>query len=173
MLKKLQPENFDKVYAIMEEAFPPDERRTYDEQKALLLNRAYSVYTLTDTENDEIKSFITVYKFEKFSFLEHFATNPKYRNQGLGALVLRELSELLQCKICFEVELPDTEFAKRRIEFYKRNGFYLNGYEYTQPAISKGKKPIPLLIMTSGGSVTKGEFEEIKETLYKNVYGIK
>lgn len=146
MLKKMQIQNFDKVYSIMEEAFPIDERRTYEEQKALLSRGEYSIYILPNTDSDEIKAFITVYRFPEFAYVEHFAIDGKFRNQGLGSLILKELSDLLQCNICLEVELPETETAKRRIEFYKRNGFYLNEFAYLQPPISIGKKAIPLLL---------------------------
>lgn len=172
MLQKLRPENFDKVYEILQEAFPLDERRPYDEQKALLSEPKYSIYVLPDTEDKEMKAFVTVYQFKEFAYIEHFATNSRYRNQGLGAFLLNELSALLRCRLCLEVELPETEFAKRRIDFYKRNGFYVNEFAYMQPPISKGKKSIPLIIMTSGGTVSKSEFERIKEILYKNVYKI-
>lgn len=170
MLEKLQPKNFDAVYAIMEEAFPYDEYRSYEEQKALLLNPDYNIYIVSDQQSKEIKSFITIWRFENFAFIEHFATRTKYRNSGLGSLILNELSNLLKCRICFEVELPDTESAKRRIEFYKRNGFYENPFKYIQPPISKGKKTIELKIMSSNGLLSKDEFEIIKNTLYKNVY---
>lgn len=172
MLQKLRPENFDKVYEILQEAFPLDERRPYDEQKALLSDPQYSIYVLPNTENREIKAFVSVYQFKEFAYIEHFATNSEYRNQGLGSLLLNELSDLLRCKMCLEVELPETELAKRRIDFYKRNGFYVNAFAYTQPPISRGKKSIPLIIMTTGGRASKREFEEIKEILYKKVYKI-
>ena len=74
--------------------------------------------------------------------------------------------------ICLEVELPDCEIAKRRIEFYKRNGFFLNEYPYEQPAITKGRKPLPLMIMTSGSEITKDRFDDIKVLLYKCVYQV-
>ena len=83
----------------------------------------YTVYVIPDDESDCIKAFITVWKFEDFAFIEHFAVNPFYRNQGLGSLILHEILNLLQCQICLEVELPKTDFAKRRIGFYERNGF--------------------------------------------------
>ena len=44
MIKKMKREDFDKVYAIMEQSFPPDERRPYKEQQELLENPLYSVY---------------------------------------------------------------------------------------------------------------------------------
>ncbi len=172
MLQKLQAENFDRVYEILEEAFPADERRPYHEQKALLSNPKYTVYILPNAESTEIKAFIAIYRFRDLVYVEHFATNYKYRNQGLGSFILSELSKQFDCKICLEVELPETDAAKRRIEFYKRNGFWLNEFEYIQPPISKGKHPVPLMLMTSGGTVSEAKFESIKQTLYRNVYGI-
>ena len=72
---------------------------------------------------------------------------------------------------CLEVELPETDMARRRIGFYMRNGFFLNEYDYIQPPISKGRLPVPLRIMTSGGRITQADFEKIRTVLYKEVYG--
>ncbi|MBO7288483.1 MAG: hypothetical protein J6V03_00640, partial [Clostridia bacterium] len=75
--------------------------------------------------------------------------------------------------ICLEVEPPQSEITKRRVGFYKRNGFYLNEYPYIQPPISNGKNPVPLMIMTSGHKVNRKEFNLIKEYIYRNVYNVK
>ena len=68
------------------------------------------------------------------------------------------------------MEPPEDELKSRRIEFYRRNGFYLNDYAYTQPPLSKGKKPLSLKIMTSHESVDEAHFNKIKALLYKYVY---
>lgn len=172
MLEELQVKDFDKVYSMMEESFPVDERRTYEEQKALLDNEMYSIYILPDIENDNIKAFIAIWRFDDFAFVEHFAVSSLYRNGGLGALILQEVKKLLSSMICLEVELPEEEMAKRRIGFYERNGFYYNEYEYMQPAISKDRNEIPLRIMTTGGKVTEDRFNEMKDILYQYVYGV-
>ena len=172
MIQELTEKDFDKVYQIMEESFPPDERRTYQEQKALLSNSKYSIYVLPDDETKEIKAFLAVWQFDDVAFIEHFAVNPAYRNRGLGSQILQEIKNFLSCMICLEVELPDCEIAKRRIEFYKRNGFFLNEYPYEQPAITKGRKPLPLMIMTSGSEITKDRFDDIKVLLYKCVHQV-
>ena len=44
MLKTIGPEDFDAVYAIMEEAFPVSERRPYHGQRKLLEEEAYTLY---------------------------------------------------------------------------------------------------------------------------------
>lgn len=163
---------FDEVFSIMEQSFPEDEYRTYGEQKELLFNPHYQIYVLKDLKNNQVKAFITIWKFDDFAFIEHFAVNQNYRNQGLGACMLKEINTLLSCQLCLEVELPETDYAKRRIEFYKRNGFYLNEYPYIQPAISKGKNPLKLFIMTSESHISMDEFERIKTIIYKNVYKV-
>ena len=167
-LKKIDIADFDKMFDIMEKSFPADERRPKDEQKKLFENPLYKVYCVK-----EMKAFMAVWEFDAFVFLEHFAVSPEYRNEGLGGKMLTALKERNNKKICLEVEPPETENAKRRISFYKRNGFYLNEYPYVQPPISKGKKPVPLMIMTLGAAIEECEFEEIKHTLYKEVYKIK
>ena len=171
-LETLQVKDFDKVYSIMEESFPIDERRTYEEQKELLDNELYNIYVLYDSKNDDIKAFIAIWQFDDFAFVEHFAVSSLYRNCGIGAFILQEVKKLLSSMICLEVELPEEEMAKRRIGFYERNGFYYNDYEYMQPAISKDRNEIPLKIMTSGGKVTEDRFNEMKDILYQYVYGV-
>ncbi len=171
MIKPLAHKNFDKVFRLIEISFPEDEYRTYDEQKALLDNPAYEIYTYSD--DDTIKAFISVWKFDSFVFIEHFAVNPTYRNNGIGSEFLKEAVRISGKMVCLEVELPDNETACRRIEFYKRNNFFLNEYPYVQPPISAGRNPVPLSIMTSGQPVSDTEFKKIKEILYSRVYKVK
>lgn len=172
LLQKISDDEFDMVYDIMKRSFPVDEYRPYAEQKALLGNSMYSIYAIPDTEDNRLKAFITVWKFEDFAYIEHFAVNSIYRNEGLGTLILQEISEIIGCRICLEVELPATDIARRRIGFYVRNGFFINDYEYIQPPISEGKNPIPLRIMTFGGSISKEDFEHMKGNIYREVYGV-
>lgn len=164
---------FDQIFAIMEASFPTDEYRTYDAQRALLDNPQYTIYVLPDSSSKSIMAFITVWQFEDFAYIEHFAVNPSYRNGGLGSNILHEINDLLMCQLCLEVELPETDFAKRRIAFYKRNGFFVNDYPYIQPPYSKDKNPLPLLIMTSNDGISKDRFEMMKERVYREVYKVK
>ena len=170
MIRKLAAKDFDMVFQLIETSFPKDEYRTYDEQKALLNDPAYDIYVLPGSDNAEIKAFIAVWSFDGFVFFEHFAVNPSYRNKGIGGEFLRELVRLLGKMACLEVELPTNEITARRIGFYKRNNFFLNEYPYTQPSISAGRNPVPLLIMTYGRPINNMEFNIIKDALYTRVY---
>lgn len=172
MLQKLDINDFDRVYSLMEKSFPTDERRPYAKQKALLDDPLYSIYGIKSDSGD-ITAFITVWQFECFAYVEHFAVDPNCRGGGMGSAVLRELVSQLSCLVCLEVEFPGTDIAKRRIAFYERNGFVTNNYPYIQPPYSEEQSPLPLIIMTSGRTVSEEEFEEMKRILYKNVYKVK
>ena len=170
MLEQLRKGEFDRVYRLMEESFPADERRPFDEQRALLEDPAYRIYVCKTPDSESVAAFTAVWEFEPVAFLEHFAVAPRCRNGGLGARLLKELVGQAGKTVCLEVELPKTELAARRIGFYERNGFFLNPYPYLQPPISKGRSAVPLQIMTSGAAVSQEEFQRIKALLYRRVY---
>lgn len=170
MLEKLKRCDFDQMFGIIELSFPKDEYRTYEGHLALLDEPDYQVYVLRDEEADELRALVTVWEFESFGYVEHLAVNPAYRNGGLGSLILEELTEKLGKMICLEVELPESDMARRRIGFYERNGFYLNEYPYIQPPLAKGQSEVPLLIMTTKRKITQEEFVHLRDQLYKKVY---
>ena len=168
MIKKLSITDFDKMFPIMEDSFPPDERRPYDEQKALFENGYYNVYA--EFEADKVKGFIAVWNFTDFLYVEHFAVSKEYRNRGTGAKLISEVVKLYKKTLCLEVEPPEDELTRRRIGFYERNGFFLNEYPYIQPPISAGKNPVPLMIMSSEKALSEENFGKIKKVLYNEVY---
>lgn len=168
MIEKMKREDFDQIFAIMEESFPTDERRPYAEQKELLENPVYSLH-ITEQKN----AFIATWEFDEFVFIEHFAVSKDSRNTGLGGKMLSEFLKKQEKTVCLEVELPLTDIAKRRIGFYERNGLFLNEYDYFQPPISKGKSIVPLMIMTSKSKVSEDIFNKIRDTLYREVYRYK
>ncbi len=168
MLQRLDATDFDNVYSLLESSFPTDEIRPYGLQKALFDNPAYRVLGLKDRE--KIQGLITVYDLNAVLFVEHFAVHPRCRNLGLGSRILQELFTCGEKPICLEVELPLTEQARRRIGFYRRNGFYYNDYPYVQPPLAPGQNPVDLRLMTSGKELTAGEFEAVKTLLYREVY---
>ncbi len=168
MITKLNPDHFDQVFKMMEESFPIDEYRPYEEQKKILNNPLYCMYTLQEAE--QIQAFIALWVFEDFAYIEHFAVDAQFRGGGTGSRFLQDVVKLAGKPVYLEVEPPETDMAKRRITFYQRNGFCLNLYPYMMPSYGKGRKAVPLLIMSSGGPISQETFEHLKETLYTLVY---
>jgi GNAT superfamily N-acetyltransferase len=152
----------------MEKSFPLTEIRPKSGQAALFENKYYKIIGIK--ENDSPIAIAALWCFDNFVFIEHLATTPECRNKGLGAQILREIISSTHKTVCLEVEPPEDELTRRRISFYQRNGMFFNSYPYIQPAISKGREPIPLFIMTSKSEIDEQKFIEIKNTLYKEVY---
>lgn len=170
MLEKLSVSDFRDIYSIMEQSFPKDEYRTKAKQKQLFNESAYNIYG--EKKDGKLLSFITVWTFSDFYYVEHFAVAPDYRNLGLGSKMLKEVEEKFNGLLVLEVECPTDELTKRRVEFYKRNGYKLNEYDYVQPSMAKGRKEIPLKIMSNPIELTKIMFENVKHTLYSLVYKV-
>ena len=171
ILRDAKAEEFDQIFSLLETSFPVDEYRPYEKQKALLENKSYSIKVVADPESGLLKAFISLWKFPGLVFVEHFAVDPGSRNQGLGARMTAEIMDSSSEIVCLEAELPETEFARRRIGFYERSGFYANEFRYIQPSYSPGRKPVPLVFLTSGGPVTFEAFSKMRDTIYREVYG--
>ncbi|TAJ11963.1 N-acetyltransferase [Marinilabiliaceae bacterium JC017] len=160
----------DEAWQLMEISFPAEERRSKKQQEEILkkVNYCFQEYV---TEAGELQGFIAYWKFSDFIFVEHFAINPKYRNNGLGAMFLSDLMKAYEGKrIILEVELPREEIAKRRVNFYERLGFHLNPYNHWQPAYDGKGDGIPLKIMSYPDLLAIPDFEHYQETLFKKVY---
>ncbi len=159
--------DFDAVYSIMEKSFPPDERRTYDEQKALLSKPQYRIYVAK--EGPIVTGFLAVWMLST-PFIEHFAVSEEHRNAGLGGALLDEALAMLG-SACLEAEPPTETVAQRRIAFYERHGFALNDHPYTQPPITAGRNAVPLMIMTYPSLMSAESFAPLKAEIMKTVYG--
>ncbi len=169
MLTLLKKSDFDKVYQLMKAAFPPDERRPYELQLSLLEREDYSIL-VNASPNGEPAAFFAIYDLNDFLFIEHFAVGAKFRNRGLGSMLLGELKKSSTCPLCLEVELPKNDLSRRRIEFYRRNGFFYNDYPYTQPPLATGQDPVVLRLMTTDTPLTEGQFKAARDLIYNRVY---
>ncbi len=152
-------------------AFPKEERRDVSLQREYTdFNKLFHNNLLL--VNQEPVGFISYWNFEDFLYIEHFAIDETKRNGGYGRKVLEHLEKNTKLPIVLEVELPENEISKRRIEFYQRQGFKLVKETYYQPPYRKEDNYLPMMIMMNADSDTVS-FEHIKSTLYKKVYGVK
>ncbi len=169
MLELTGKECFDEVYKIMEESFPVCERRSRERQLALFEDGKYRAAVKRNGDG-KICAFMLYWVLEGATFLEHFAVDKNLRGAGLGGAFLDELLKELSAPVVLEVELPETEIAERRIQFYGRHGFVLNPYDYMQPALTEGGKPVPLKIMSHASTLSRGQFKAISSQIYADVY---
>lgn len=168
MLKRIQQDQFDNLYKLLEESFPPDEYRDYKSQQDLLSHPLYKVFIYE--ENQGIGAFFAMWEGNDYIYLEHFAVKKNLRNGGLGSKLLKEFLQQQEKPVVLEIEVPNSGIEKRRAEFYIRNGFNLNEYGYDQPAFSDEKNPVPMVLMSYPNPLQEQEFQIFKDWIFTTVY---
>ena len=166
---RMSEERFAEFFALMEQAFPANERHT---AKGHLAEFDAPEFHSICYAPDMLHGFINYWQLDGFVYVEHFAVQPELRGQGIGAALMAELRKRVgDVPLVLEAEPPqDSAIAQRRIAFYERLGFRLNPYDYVQPAMAEGESPVPLVIMSSPEALTETEFIAIRDTMYRIVY---
>lgn len=165
-IERMRPEDFDAVFRLLSQSFPAGERRDAAGQRALLSDSAYHIDILR-APSGGVQALMAWWDFDDFVFFEHFAVDPACRNGGIGGQMLDALLARYDKPACLEAEL-----AARRIGFYERHGFTVNAdYSYFQPALAPGGSPLPMHLLTTGGTRTVSELRAIETLLHTRVYG--
>ncbi len=158
------------LWELYERAFPPDERRSWVDQKKLLKKKEYRVKPYF--ENDFLIGFICLWELKQCLFVEHLAISEAQRGKGYGNKIVEETIKDYGGSVILEVEYPNDEIAEKRIRFYERLGFVCNDLNYIQPSIGKGKEPIPLILMSYPSVIPAPDAESIINEIYSTVYGV-
>jgi len=168
-IRTTDKDNYRFAENLLTTAFPKEERRELSLQRKYTDHNKQFNNNILLVDEDPI-GFISYWDFDDFLYVEHFAIDETKRNGGYGKLVLNVLKEKLQRPIVLEVELPKDEISKRRISFYQRQGFQLWEKEYQQPPYRKGDNYLPMYLMIQGELNNSIDFDQVKDTLYKEVY---
>lgn len=153
------------------DAFPEIERRDTDIQRHNTDTCPIFNYMIA-TDNGHPVGLFTYWDLGKFIYCEHFATNKQLRGKGHGSEILKKIISETEKPLVLEVEYPENETSRRRIEFYKRAGLHLwESKEYIQPPYRKGGEPLPLLLMATEGLDELSEFDNVMTAIHRNVYG--
>lgn len=173
-----QHPHYSFVEKLLHLSFPEEERRDDEGQRWNTdYNERFHCYLLTDKDEngkEELIGVITVWKLDGFYYAEHLATSPQIRNRGYGRQVMEALKmQFAGSVIVLEVERPDDEMSRRRIGFYQRCGFSLCMQDYYQPPYRAGGKGLPLYLMYAGADEIDSYYPQIRDEIYRNVYGVK
>lgn len=162
-------ENFPKIWEIYCEAFPAEERRSWEGLQRVLPHPQFSLLAISD--QTQLLGLAALWFFDTFVFGEHLAIATTFRNQGYGSVIIRQLLTSYQMPTVIEVEKPLTDIARRRIGLYERLGLRLNSHDYLQPPYHPGQPPLPLLLMSHPAPLSLTDFHKVRQTIYTTVYG--
>ncbi|WP_020614858.1 GNAT family N-acetyltransferase [Paenibacillus daejeonensis] len=162
---------FNQIYQMMELSFPKTEFRGYAAQRSLLSRSRYRML-VERNEQQEVIGFLAGWEFDQFRYVEHIAVSPTLRGGGVGKRLMQRFMAESELPVILEVECPEGEEQRRRIGFYERLGFKLEDYAYVQPSLRAGEPAVPLRIMSYPQALTPSVFNEMKRTLYAEVYQV-
>ena len=162
------------VENLLHASFPFEERRADERQRYNTdHNEKFECFLIIESETSLPIGLITVWNLNGFKYIEHLATSPKHRNKGYGRIIMEQLEEIFpQALIILEVERPNENISKRRIEFYKRCGFSLCEKDYIQPSYHGDENGLPLYLMFRGTKNLDTDFERIRDEIYQHVYEV-
>lgn len=167
--RKVDKNEFYKVYEVIEKAFPLSEYRTFDEQMVLMDLPYFNAMLIED--EDKLVGILIEWEFKHTIYLEHLAVNPEIRGKGLGSMLMREYLAKSVKNIVLEVEDVDTEIAQRRIGFYERLGFTLSNISFKQPQfLGRDDETVNLRIMHYPKNISDDELMKIKDEILQKVY---
>jgi len=160
---------YENLYQLYNDSFPVEERREWGEMELILkIDKRFN--RLVFTIENEFSGFLTYWEFGSFVYVEHFAVPDSKRGQGIGTQFMKSFIIKQQSPIVLEVELPEHMKAIRRIAFYEKLGFKTITKNYLQPPYDGKSDFLALAILSNDENYATKDFEQIKETLYKEVY---
>jgi len=168
-IKTISNPYFNNFYQLYSSAFPENEQRSYSGLiKILGNNNHFSANAILN--NDKFIGIFNYWEFEPFYFIEHFAIANNLRGQHYGTDTMKSFLSQTQLPVVLEVELPNTEVAIKRIQFYERLGFSLLPNDYFQPPYGKEALPIPLFLMSNDKLFASNNFHFLKKVIHTEVY---
>ncbi len=171
-LKNISNDYFQMAWNLYEDAFPPEERKSLNDQTYVLQNENYH-FDIFLMDTNQFIGFILWWDFDSYIYIDHFATVKKQRNKGLGNLILNKIIDNNDKPILLEVELPTSSINERRIKFYKRIGFKINQHYYDIPISKSHQSRLQLLLMSYPNLISKNEIEQFIENFHPIIFKTK
>jgi N-acetylglutamate synthase-like GNAT family acetyltransferase len=163
---------FAAAWKILIDSFPGDERRSLAAHIEIEKDQRYAFYAILS--DDECTGCMGIWRFPRFMMIEHLAIVPHARSLGMGTDIVTRLLAGASVPVVIEVEPESSgDDAVRRTAFYRSLGFIANDYAYCQPAYDAAKHPVPMSLMTYPAAMNAAMLDDIRDTLYAELYHVK
>lgn len=172
ILTPLSPHSPDflEAWRIYEATFPMSERRSWEQQVALMTTEPrYRVQLIR--LSGAVVGLLTWWDLPEWTFVEHFALSPEVQGMGLGTHTLRDFVATAPRPILLEVEPPQTPLQQARVRFYERLGLVLHAdIAYMQPPYQHGQPAISLCVMTTCATTTAAQIADFVQAWHGTIY---
>ncbi|MDD2952973.1 MAG: GNAT family N-acetyltransferase [Parabacteroides sp.] len=144
---------FKQVYAA---SFPIFEQRTEEQQERAFQSPNYHLAVYL--KENRFIGFISYWNFSTYIYIEHLAIHENFRGQGYGSSLLDEFNKRQHKTLLLEIDPITDEVSANRLKFYKKCGFFENGYKHIHPPYRNAYQAHPLIILTTARPITEDEY---------------
>lgn len=154
-IERAKSGDIGEIYILMEEHFPVDERKSFEQLSKLLSGEKYQLFLarhryLPENENIVGYALCGVDHSTASIWLDYLAVSHKYQNAGYGTVLLKKVVNELgggRYTVFYEQEIPKDpkdkkDLGVRRMSFYKRLGGYDLPFDYYLPTPQGSQKMI-------------------------------
>ncbi len=166
-LREIEEVNFSQIYKKLENAFPYEERRDFQDYEIYFKNKHFKPFEIVDST--KAVGLVNLWLFESYIYIEHLLIDPELRSGGYGTKAIELVKKLYKKPIILEAEAPETEIQIKRIRFYEKSGFKINPYSYLQPSFHNGE-PVPLKLLSYPELLTQDQYDLFIKETRENVY---
>ena len=174
-IRIIHTDKWEEIYpaqTIYESSFPLEEKVAFSSLTTHEISSQCKIELYAILNNEETIGMVSLVIFPSFTLLFYLAIMPSEQGKGIGEQVLSIIKNQFPTPIILEVEYATERLSERRIKFYTRNGFKLNTYPYTQPALHPTTLPLDMHIMSYPNILVEKQFAEIQAALYMHVYKV-
>ncbi|MCD8029244.1 MAG: GNAT family N-acetyltransferase [Erysipelotrichaceae bacterium] len=166
MIKEIH--DIKETYLFLQKAFDPSELREYDWMKEIYDQKKFKIYA--SLKDEQLLGVITLWEFDDFNYIEHFAVDENYRGQGLGSMIIEDMKLLSDKPLVLEVEKIVDTITQKRVHFYEKHGFQLSSYLFVQPPLRDNAKDVLLIYMSYPTLLDNNMYDRIFTELKNKVY---
>ncbi|WP_293716541.1 GNAT family N-acetyltransferase [uncultured Parabacteroides sp.] len=151
--------------AIYDVSFPVFEQRTEIQQKDALTDNRYHLDCYVGKDTGLLQGFIAYWRFDRYTYVEHFAIHPDRRGKGLGGLILNNLIDQESGRVLLEIDPVVDNISAARLRFYQSYGFVENPFPHIHPAYRSEYPDHSLVVLSTEGEMTVSEYNKFASDL--------
>lgn len=122
IIRDYTPEDFDTLWQMDQQCFPPGIAYSKEELKAFMRHRGAFTLIANDAENGEVGGFIVAHGGPSGHVIT-IDVSPSDRRSGVGSLLLAAAEQRLRDSGCRAVGLETAVDNFAALAFYKRHGY--------------------------------------------------
>ncbi|MDE6702582.1 MAG: GNAT family N-acetyltransferase [Muribaculaceae bacterium] len=162
------PDDLSLLHKLYDESFPAEERREWSLIESPATAGCPALFAII--ADGHLAGMLTLWNFDRFSYVEHFVIAPDFRGKGVGSEAMRQLIEKIDNRpLVVEIEpaVDSRPETIRRRGFYSQLGFSTISTDYIQPPYTPSLPSVPMHLMAT----TILPSQSTAATLQHKVYG--